>query len=167
MERRKAIQTLGLGLGTLVALPAWAKSWNRESFEGVRFENEEILSALVECIIPESDTPGAKGTGAHLYLERMVNDCYGSDVKKMFLAGLEKLEKRSIQKHNKAFSELDLEKRTAVFAAMQNSSEMADKRFFSFVKNLSVRAYTHSEYYLTNFRNYVMAPGYYHGCVPV
>ncbi|WP_341225750.1 gluconate 2-dehydrogenase subunit 3 family protein [uncultured Arcticibacterium sp.] len=167
MERRKAIQTLGLGFSTLLALPSWVNSWSKASFAESNFENEVTLAALVECIIPESETPGAKAVGAHLYLERMVNGCYGTDVKKMFLAGLEKLEKRSSQKYNKAFSELDLEKRTAVLASMKNASEVSDKRFFSFVKNLTVRAYTHSEYYLTTYRNYVMAPGYFHGCVPV
>lgn len=167
MERRKAIQALGLGLGALVTLPTWAKSWNKEAFDKVSFENEVILAALVESIIPESDTPGAKAIGAHLYVERMVNDCYGSDIGKMFAGGLEKLEKRSLQKYDKPFAELDLEQRTVILTAMQNGNEMADKRFFSFTKNLTVRAYTTSEYYLTNIRNYVMAPGYFHGCVPV
>lgn len=166
MKRRKAIQSLGLGF-SILALPSWANAWSKASFEEVKFENEVTLSALVECIIPESETPGARSVGAHLYIERMVNDCYGTDVKKMYVAGLEKLDKLSSQKYNKAFSEIDLEKRTVVFARMENASEMVDKRFFSFAKNLTVRAYTNSEYYLTTYRNYVMAPGYFHGCVPV
>ena len=35
------------------------------------------------------------------------------------------------------------------------------------IKNLAIRGYTNSEYYLVNIAKYTIAPGFYHGCVPV
>ena len=50
---------------------------------------------------------------------------------------------------------------------MSVSTDTAQKDFFNFLKQLTVLAYTTSEYVLTNHYNYVMAPGHYYGCVNV
>jgi len=41
------------------------------------------------------------------------------------------------------------------------------KQFADFIKNLTIRGYTNSEYFMVNMLKFNMAPGYYHGCVPI
>jgi len=35
------------------------------------------------------------------------------------------------------------------------------------LRNETIRGYTTSEYVMVNYYHYVMAPGFYHGCVAV
>ena len=167
MERRAAIKNVGLSIGSLLTIPAWANNWNKNDFKEESALDLSLLGALVECIIPESDSPGAKSIGAHLYINRMLSDCYNIDIQSMFSNGLMALGKDAESKFNSKFADLKLTDRINVFSFLETSSNKDEKRFFLFVKNLTIRAYTSSEYYLKNYRDYEMAPGYFHGCVPV
>jgi hypothetical protein len=39
--------------------------------------------------------------------------------------------------------------------------------FAGMVKNLTIRGYTNSQYYLVNIAHFTMIPGFFKGCVPV
>ncbi|MCR9065561.1 MAG: gluconate 2-dehydrogenase subunit 3 family protein [Cytophagales bacterium] len=160
MKRREAVQRLGMSLGAMVALPSWAHSWSKEQFNGLEISNEELLGSIVETIIPETETPGAKTVGAHLYIARMVKDCYSSEVQNQFQAGLKSLEKLG-------FVSKSAGEREQLLQALENSSKEREKEFFAFLKNHTLRSYMSSEFYLNTYKNYNMAPGFYHGCVPV
>nr|WP_290937677.1 hypothetical protein [Haliscomenobacter sp.] len=63
MKRRAAMKSLGVALGGLVALPAWANSWTPDSVGNstlLALNDEILLAEIVETFIPETNTPGAK-----------------------------------------------------------------------------------------------------------
>lgn len=168
MERRSALKNLTVTLGGLVSLPTWASSWTPESIGRMAYasaDNEALLAEIVETIIPETTTPGAKSLKVHQFAMRMINDCYGETAQNSLKQGLVKIEEMAQQLYSKAFVACDTKQRTDVFLKLSNDS--TTKPFTSMIKNLTIRGYTNSEYYMTNVLHYEMAPGFYHGCVPV
>ncbi len=53
------------------------------------------VSAIAECIIPETDTPGAQAAGVPQFIELIVAEHYHTDERTRFLAGLVDLDHRS------------------------------------------------------------------------
>lgn len=169
MQRRTALKSLSVALGGLVSMPAWATSWTPDSIgndKSLSASDEAILAEIVETIIPETKTPGAKSLKVHQFALRMINDCYGETAPKSLRQGLAKTDELAKQTHNKSFVECDAQQRKDTILQVSKADEPS-KKFVEMIKNLTIRGYTNSEYYMVNVQNYVMAPGFYHGCVPV
>jgi response regulator RpfG family c-di-GMP phosphodiesterase len=162
MERRNVIKSLGIGLLGLGTLPSWANNWNSDSFNHFEFEHSEMFAKIVDCIIPETNTPGAKSAGAHKYLEKVIKDCYSEEIQSEVKQTLENLEKEAMVKYQKYFEKLD---NLQALEILKNNT--VNKKTVDFFKNLTIRSYTSSEFYLTNHKNYQMAPAYFHGCVEI
>lgn len=168
MQRRSAIKNLSLALGTAISLPAWATAWTPDSLgtaATLPANEEALLADIVEVIIPETSTPGAKSLKVHLFVQRMIKDCYGEDAQRTFSEGLAKADSVSEALHQKNFMVSDGRQRKATILKM--STDPSTKAFVELVKSLTIRGYTNSEYYMTNVLKYNMVPGYYHGCVPI
>lgn len=169
MQRRTALKSLSVALGGLVSMPAWASCWTPDSIgndKSLSASDEAILAEIVETIIPETKTPGAKSLKVHQFALRMINDCYGEAAQKNLQQGLAKTEELAKKTYNKSFVECDAQQRKDIFGQLSKADE-ASKKFAEIIKNLTIRGYTNSEYYMVNVQKYVMAPGFYHGCVPV
>lgn len=162
MERRNVIKSLGIGLLGLGQLPSWANNWNSDSFEHLEFENSEMFVKIVDCILPETKTPGAKSVGAHLYVEKVIKDCYSEQIQSEVKQTLESLNKNAMASYQKSFEKLNNLQALDIL-----KSNTSNKKTVEFLKNLTIRSYTTSEYYLTNHKNYQMAPAYFHGCVEI
>jgi hypothetical protein len=170
MKRRSALKNLTLALGGFVSLPAWATSWTPDSIGPIATlstTDEDLLAEIVETIIPETKTPGAKSLKVHQFAMRMINDCYGEPAQENLKQGLIRTEKTARQAYNKSFIASDAKQRTDVLTTMSNSSDPADKQFVDMIKHLTIQGYMNSEYVMVNLLEYNMAPGFYHGCVPV
>lgn len=169
MQRRTALKSLSVALGGLVSMPAWATSWTPDSIgndKSLSASDEAILAEIVETIIPETKTPGAKSLKVHQFALRMINDCYGEAAQKNLQQGLVKTDELAKQINSKSFVECDAQQRKDTILQLSKADE-ASKKFVEMIKNLTIRGYTNSEYYMVNVQKYVMAPGFYHGCVPV
>lgn len=170
MKRRTALKSLIAASGSLVTLPAWATGWTPETVAKTAFTSvteEMMLAELVETFIPETTTPGAKTLKVHQFALRMINDCYDLSVQDLLKQGLAKTDELAQQAHSKPFTSCDTAQRTELLRQMGAATEPAVKQFADLIKGLTIRGYTNSEYYLTNVQKYVMAPGFYHGCVNV
>lgn len=170
MQRRSALKNVALTLGGLVTLPAWAMNWTPESIghaEGLVASEEALLAEIVETIIPETTTPGAKSLKVHQYALRMINDCYGEKAQETLKKGIAIADQTATQLYQKNFDGCDSKQRLIVLNALSSSSEADAKQFVSLIKNLTIQGYMNSEYVQVNFRDYNMAPGFYHGCVPL
>jgi hypothetical protein len=173
MKRRSALKNLGLTLGGLVSLPAWATGWTPQSLgtqSVLTASDEQLLAEMVEAIIPATThptqpSPGAKELGVHKFAIRMIHDCYGEAALATLEKGLIATEATAKQLYAKSFMELPQSERLSVLTALSQAPE--SKPFIQLIKNLTIQGFTNSEYYLTNIAGYVMAPGFYHGCVPV
>ncbi|HEV7349790.1 gluconate 2-dehydrogenase subunit 3 family protein [Telluribacter sp.] len=175
MKRRSAIKSLGLALGGIVSLPAWANGWNPESVAEVTtlsVNDEALLAEIVETIIPETKSgsvvsPGAKSLKVHQFAQRMIKDCYPEAAQATLQKGLTAIDETAQKSFSKTFTALAPQDRIEVLKQLSTSSDATGKQFVNMIKNLTIQGYTNSEYYLTNVLKYNMAPGFYHGCVPV
>jgi hypothetical protein len=169
MERRSALKTLGLSLGSLISLPAWASSWQSSTFVTGSFSmaNDALLAELVDTIIPKTETLGAKDLGVHQFIQTMLKDCYAQKAQDNFAKALADIDPLSTKTFGKAFVELDAEQRLKIVQSLGESTDKTTQDFYRTLRGLTIQGYKSSEYYLTKFTDYEMAPARFYGCVPV
>lgn len=170
MERRIALKQIALATGGLLTLPAWANAWTqasvRPSYALLEPTQAQTLAELVDTLIPASETLGAKALGVPDFVQKMVADCYEAPVQQSVKAGLNTVEAIATQQFKQPFVTCDATQRMEVLKQMETSPEASRKEFYSLVKNLTIQGYTTSEYVMTKFLHYNMAPGHFYGCVP-
>jgi hypothetical protein len=172
MNRRIAVRDLTLALGGLVSIPSWATNgWNAHSFQTIqssfKVNEQNMLEVIVETIIPESTTKGAKSLGVPAFLQKMLQDCYEAPVSENVKNGLAATDATAQKQFAKSFSNCDTSQKQQILLGFEKSEDTKLKEFYSLVKNLTILGYTTSEYVQTEFLHYNMAPGHYYGCVPI
>jgi hypothetical protein len=170
MERRVALKSMAVAVGAMTGLPAWAAGWSKGALTDGKLLSAgqaEILSVVVETIIPKTDTPGAGELGVGKFVQKMVTDCYDKKTQDNLVKGLETLETQSQRNFGKSYADASKDQKLQLLAEMEKSSDVSQKAFFGLVKNLTVQGYMNSEYVMTNITHYEMIPARYHGCVPV
>jgi Gluconate 2-dehydrogenase subunit 3 len=171
MKRRTALKNVLFSATGLLTLPAWGNSWNAHSlqiFNTIFTSNQaQILEILIDALIPSSDIIGAKDLGTSVFINKMLADCYEKSVQESFKSGLESADKLAKESFSKALVDCDKIQRNELLVKLSTSPDAQQKEFFTLLKQLTVMAYTTSEYVLTKHYNYVMAPGHYYGCVNV
>ena len=161
MNRRSVIKSLGTGILGINSLPSWARNWNKNDFKVSESQFSKIIEKLVDVIIPETESPGAKSIGAHLFVERMLKDCYPENTRTKFEEAIGSIAKLSEKTYSK---KIELISPSEVISLLKSAEDINS---ISLLKNLTISAYTNSEYYLTTHSNYQMAPGFFHGCVEI
>ena len=160
-----------MAVGGLLSLPSWANGWNQSSLQSGQSllapHQDALLAEIVETIIPTTDTPGAKALGIHSFIQKIVTDCMEPSAQETMTKGLTAVQAIAQKKYNKSFISLDPTQRTELLKAMSQATEPDQKAFFSLVKGMTIQGYMSSEYVMNNITHYEMAPGRYHGCVPV
>jgi Gluconate 2-dehydrogenase subunit 3 len=171
MKRRVALRNMAAAVGGLVSLPAWADRWNaaavRSGSSYLSPKENDLLADIAETIIPATDTPGAKELDIHRFIQKIVADCMDKKSQEKFTKGLGMVSGASQQKFAKDFAFCNVNQRATLLKEMESSTDETAKEFYSTVKGLTIEGYLTSEYVMTNLTHYQMAPGYYHGCVPV
>jgi len=170
MQRRSVLKNLAVTFTGLVSLPTWASSWTPNSLGPIStlaVDDEALLGEIVETFIPETTTPGAKSLKVHQFAMRMIRDCYGEPAQTTLQQGLALTDSTAQQTYSKAFIDCDTSQRMDILTKLAASTDLAGKPFIDMVKGLTIQGYRNSEYYLVNVEKFNMAPGFYHGCVPV
>lgn len=172
MQRRKSIKNIVLLAGGMVALPGWAKAWSLESLPKLAtplpLTEGNTLALIIETIIPESSSiKGATAVGVPTFINAMLADCYEKKVVENVQKGLARVESTAQSQHQQTFAALPMDQKQAILLAAEKSEDKDYKDFYSLIKNLTVQGYTTSEYVMTTFLKYEMAPGHYYGCVDV
>lgn len=171
MNRRNSLKILG---GTAVGIAGLALAdWKWQLLDGMSHEGffttkeEKLISSIADSIIPEglpAKTPapnakpiGAISTGTDIYLMQIFEHCYekeDQDKIKLQLAAL----------NNKAFLKASKEEREAMLLALGSSENEAEREFFDLMKRETITGFTTVKEVMVDYRNYKVAPGYYHGC---
>jgi hypothetical protein len=135
----------------------------------INADQEKLLAELTETIIPATDTPGAKDVSAHLFALMMVDDCYKKTDQQKFMKGLEQFASFVKTSEGKSFVDCSIPQRESILAKVSVKKPVEDELsfFYSKVKQLTIQAYTSSQYFLTKVQVYEIIPGRYHGSVPV
>jgi hypothetical protein len=132
-------------------------------------EQEKLLVELTETILPTTTTPGARDIYAHLFALKMLDDCHKKEDQQKFMKGMESFQKKAKKELDKSFIEASPAQRQSLLKKVEADNDSKDELayFYSTVKQLTIQAYTTSQYYLTKVHVYEMVPSRYHGCVPV
>ncbi len=172
INRRSAIRYFIIVGAGAVLLPTCKPSPKKISaYNNISIDEDQqaMLAAIAETIIPDTNTPGAKGISAHLFALQMLNDCYEQKDRNRFLTGMQQFNKDVKDKYKKSFVECSPDEQKIIVAAMNSQKDAKDDAayFYNILKGLTVQAYTSSKYYLTNVQEYKLVPGRFKSSVPV
>lgn len=173
INRRTALRQLAFISAGAALLPSCA---GRHKKPDLVFRNftvddagQRTLDALTATLIPTTDTPGARDTGASLFIFRMLDDCSSKKDQDIFFKGLKQLDDASRKTTGGKFVEAGPVQREAILTSIGNKQLPGDELnfFYSTARKLTILSYTSSPYYLTKVQLYELVPGRWHGCVPV
>ena len=174
MNRRTALKNCFIVSAGVALIPACMQEKSKSSLllKNIKIssEQEQLMADLSETIIPTTNTPGAKDVGAHLFVLMMIDECYKPEEQKKFMSGLEAFQNLAKNKFYKTYSNLTTQQRSELLTELEAKKDEKDNEavaFYKVAKGMTLQAFTGSQYYLTKVRVYEMAPGRFHGCVPV
>jgi len=172
VHRRSAIKQSFLLAGGVVLMPRYIQGAAADTIAVGAFEIDEreqdLLSEVVDTLIPNTDTKGAKEIGVHLFVLTMLDDCHSESEQRAFAQGLGQLEAFSRNRFGRAFSESDRSSREDVLAEISEGSGASSdlKQFLRLVKRRSIQGYLESEYVMTHVIPHKMIPDPYDGFYP-
>lgn len=156
INRRHVIMgATALAGGAFLSLGAFGQppTMNKHEFE--------LLTEIVDMIIPATDTPGAKAAGVPLYIDMMLNDWMPPSERQRFLMGLNDVDRGS---PSGDFLYCTPDKRAAILRKIDDP-DREGYNFFHQLKELTLRGYYTSEPGATEELRYEVIPGPYRGCI--
>ncbi|WP_431200259.1 gluconate 2-dehydrogenase subunit 3 family protein [Mucilaginibacter sp. P19] len=196
MDRRTVIKNLALIIGGAALLPACSqdKAKSKVALKNIDItaDQEQLIGNVAETIIPKTTTPGAKDLQLHLFVLKMVDDCYKKEDQQAFVTGMDHFADQSQKLYSKTFDQLDTKTREVFLldiekegkaeeeAARKNSDKKDAapatppagkyspelKKFYSIVKRQTINGYTNSKYFMTKEVVYELVPGRYNAHFP-
>jgi len=103
----------------------------------------QTIEALSECIIPRTDTPGAKDAGVALLIDKAI--VADPTLSQPYRAGIADLNTLSFSSYGREFTALTDEQKIAVLMPLSLESDSSLGKFFSIAKDMTVDAYYASE----------------------
>lgn len=122
-----------------------------------------VLAQAVDTLLPDTDTPGARAAGVHVFVDLFYARCRTAEEQRAFVAGLDALDTAGRERHGTAFADAPREAREALVASL----EAAKDPFVAALKEATVLGYCSSEAGATRALAYDHVPGAYEGCVPL
>ena len=155
MDRRTALKQMFIIAGGMMIATSCDFSSQAPSIQlkhvKLDADDELLLSELVETIIPQTDTPGAKELKLHLFVMKMLDDCTSPEDQDKFLKGLKAAEKVKGKPRKEQLSYL--------------KGLPAEDVFATILKRRTIQGYKNSEYVMKNKLIYELVPARYNGAV--
>ncbi len=182
MNRRDAIKKTGMMLGLAATSPLilhvlqGCSPEKAINWQPIIFNNQQasLVSAIVDQILPRTETPGALDVGVDVFVDKMVAEVYSKSAQEQFLKGLNKFDEDSKAKKGKLFSDLDSESKydylysiDSQLQGLSYTSAPEEKPFFLMVKELTLLGYFTSEEIMTKHLDYIPIPMQLIGCEPI
>ncbi|QNF33521.1 gluconate 2-dehydrogenase subunit 3 family protein [Adhaeribacter swui] len=164
MNRREAIRNIIVFTGGVTFLPAYAGSEGRASVAlnniNISAQQEKLLAIIAATLIPKTDTPGADETGAHLFVLKMVDDCYEKADQDKFVGGLDQLEQAAQKRFGKSMLKCSVADRQKLLQEVENKDGFAPEvyAFYQIMKQRTIQGYMTSRYVLDNIKHYTIIP---------
>ena len=192
MNRREALKNVAILMGgaisitTLGVISEGCNPVSKKKDGLFSLEQEETINELVDTILPQTKTPGAKAAGVGPFVAMMVTECYPDNVQKTFINGLKDLDKRSESKFSDSFAAVSAQQRAVVLQEVVDelkkkkeeekskaSNEKKapappskkDPNFFQLAKELTMLGYFTSEIGAKQALEYLPVPGKYEPCI--
>lgn len=193
MLRRELFKILGAG-AVLPALSPEAFAFFQQAQPAKNYalqtlsphQNETVV-AMIDQIIPATDTPGAKGARVNEFIDLILTEWATEEERRNFLQGLAGIDEQSHTLFGKDFVEASGAQQVALLQAMddlslsihshhvrRSTAETEEERdpqmrgnFFKVFKGITVHGYYTSEIGFTQEIKEQIIPGALHGCMPV
>ena len=173
IDRREALGGIAAIFGAAL-IPALQRAVAQDADPGMGPQNvifsdaqRALVDALVERIIPTTDTPGAMEAGVTGYIEMIIDEFYGSAEREEFLGDLQAADAYAGEQYGAPFAGLNAEQQDAIISlAEQQQLGDAGDTFFDTIKQLTVTGYYTSEIGMTVEQVYLPVPGRYDGEYP-
>lgn len=135
-------------------------------------EQGELVATIAEHVIPETDTPGARAAGVHVFIDRMLAGHYGEADRKRVLDGLAEIDARAQRECGGPFIRCSADAQRALLTRIDQEAfaETGGRRevpWFRTIKELTILGYYTSEVGATQELRYVAVPERFDGCVPI
>lgn len=170
MKRRTAIKQLLIVAGGLVLVPSCMRESGKTSIDLANLDlnasDEDRLAAIVETIIPETDSPGGKSLNLHLFVLKMIDDCHGEADQLAFVTGLRDWAREARNTLSDAYEDADVAEQIAFVETVNGDSEHPLAGFFGLVKRRTIQGYLNSQHVMTHELVYELVPGRYDGYAP-
>jgi hypothetical protein len=178
MKRRKAllyISLTGVGAAAVLSGYEWHAAKKKPDIDWLG-RNRELVAALAECIIPATDSPGAREAGVHDFILKMVRDCAEVREQNIFIDGLKELQGRCKSKYGHGFELCQSGEQGEILKSFEEQGKPVKglvgkirnrylgKSFFVLLKQYTVEGYCTSEPGATRGLVYIYIPGHYEGC---
>jgi hypothetical protein len=194
MDRREALRNVAilmagtLSASTLSIISGGCNTSNKKK-DGELFTAEQQLTIaeLADTIIPPTSTPGAKAAGVGPFIAMMIAECYPEKAQKMFIEGLDDLDKRAQNTFSNSFATISAQQRTSVLQQVVDelkkkkeaegekaksdggkrgsAAAKKDPNFFQLAKELTMLGYFTSEIGAKQALVYLPVPGKYDPCI--
>ena len=190
MQRREALRILMAG-GVMPALSTDVFAFFQEAHPASSYslrtlsphQNETVV-AMIDQILPATDTPGAKAARVNEFIDVILTEWASEDERKNFLSGLADVDKQSNALYAKDFAAASAEQQIALLRSMDEAAAIArsvrkDRQpfwepqgrdtqlqgdFFSVFKNMTLHGYYTSEIGFSQELKLQIMPGAQHGC---
>ncbi len=169
MERRKAVQNLALIAGGIAFLPGCSLEEAEPVFDQLALApgDYRLVRQVSNAILPQGVTPVETLEPAPDFILNMVNDVYSEKEITQYVRGLGLFKQLIKDEYQKPFTELNTQQHVLLFTEITHSNIFPKslKYFLSTTKQLTVRHYTSSEYFMSEKLDFEFAPGRYQGNV--
>lgn len=150
-------------------------------------QNDTVV-AMIDQIIPATDTPGAKGARVNEFMDVILTEWANEEERRNFLNGLDGVDKQSSTLFGKDFSSASPAQQLVLLRSMDEVAEMARSQqkeqgaplwepagrdtqmqgdFFTVFKNMTLHGYYTSEIGFSQELKLQIIPGAQHGCTPL
>lgn len=185
MNRRQALQHVAWLLGGALSTPVISavldhKHGHRSrNGSGPRVmqtltpEQDQLVTAIAEMIIPETDTPGAKAVRVNEFIDLLLTEWYPAEERERFLSGLTDFDSKFRRAYGKGFLEGAPEQQTAMLAQVDaeavaaRRAQAAPLPFFATMKELTLVGYYTSDVGMNDELQFQPATDRYEGCIPL
>ncbi|MDR7130944.1 hypothetical protein J2X69_003303 [Algoriphagus sp. 4150] len=181
MNRRNSLKILG---GAAVGIAGLALAeWKWQLLGGIDHQGfftskeEKLISAIADTIIPaglppKTPTPDAKpigalSTGTDVYLIKIFEHCYAKEDQDKIKSQLAALDAHTGNELGKSFYKLPHKEREQFLLELATSENKDEREFFEVMKSETIAGFTTVKEVMVDYRNYKVAPGYYHGCADI
>lgn len=126
--------------------------------ENMTMDQNKLISAIAEIIIPETDTPGATSAKVNRYIDGVMA-CYEKEEQERFLNGLQLYDQTAKEMGKDSFLKCTEDEKKSIL------DKHVDSEHFQLLKRGTIAGYCMSEEGATTLLEYDPVPGPYQGCI--
>ncbi|MGB6151094.1 MAG: gluconate 2-dehydrogenase subunit 3 family protein [Pricia sp.] len=188
MDRRSALIKAGLLTATAVVMPTMVtllqscKNEKQPTWQPEFFIEEEAktMAALVDTILPRTNTPGALDVNVDVFIDKVIARTYDGQSQENVRSELADFMLNCKKRYGNSFYNLDASEKGEILETAEKNSgklnpgvwgktigEQKPVTFYRSMKSMAIWAYFTSEEIGKHILTYNPVPGAYDGCVPI